>query len=404
VAGHDRLEYLGGKVLYQTSGWISHARISPGGDRVAFIDHQVLAGDGGAIVLVDSGGKTRMLSRSYNSAHGLAWSPSGEIWFTAADGGTSRALRAVTLAGRERVVSRMLGGLILQDISRTARVLLVQEQTSTEMYALLPGETRERDLSWLDYSFHPVLSPDGKMIAFQEQGNGGRSAAYLRKTDGSDATRLGDGSPFTFSADGKWLTMVSFTPTPEAVLLPTGTGEPRIIPREGLTFIHFPAFLHHSNSLVFLGIESGSARRLYVQEWNGNRRAITPDLGRSGSTLAVSGDDQYVAIRGVDGQPIVVPIAGGDIHPIPGTSPDDWPIEWATDNRSVYFNHSQAPPVDVFKIDWKTGHRQLWRTFTPTDPAGVYNLYPSSINPDGNSYAYSVTRRLSELYLVDGLR
>jgi DNA-binding winged helix-turn-helix (wHTH) protein len=64
VAGHDRLEYLGSKVLYQTSGWISHARISPGGDRVAFIDHQVLAGDGGAIVLVDSGGKTRILSRS----------------------------------------------------------------------------------------------------------------------------------------------------------------------------------------------------------------------------------------------------------------------------------------------------------------------------------------------------
>jgi hypothetical protein len=273
------------------------------------------------------------------------------------------------------------------------------------MYAQLPGETSERDLSWLDCSFHPVLSPDGKMIAFQEQGNGGRFSAYLQKTDGSDAIRLREGSPFTFSADGKWLTMVTFTPSPGALLLPIGPGEPKVIPMEGLTFIHFPAFLHHTNSLVFLGREAGSdARRLYVQERNGSRRALTPDLGRTGSTLAVSGDDRYVAIRGVDGQPVVVPIAGGGIHPIPGASPDDWPIDWTTDNRIVYFAHSQAPPVDVFKIDFETGHRKLWRTFTPTDPAGVYSLYTSSISPDGSSYAYSITRSLSELYLVDGLR
>ena len=39
VGGRNRLEYPIGKVLYETGGWISHPRISPKGDMVAFLDH-----------------------------------------------------------------------------------------------------------------------------------------------------------------------------------------------------------------------------------------------------------------------------------------------------------------------------------------------------------------------------
>ena len=37
--GKVRLEYPVGKVLYETAGWISHPRVSPRGDEVAFLDH-----------------------------------------------------------------------------------------------------------------------------------------------------------------------------------------------------------------------------------------------------------------------------------------------------------------------------------------------------------------------------
>ena len=41
AAGKVRLEYPLGKVLYETEGWISDARVSPDGERVAFIDHPI---------------------------------------------------------------------------------------------------------------------------------------------------------------------------------------------------------------------------------------------------------------------------------------------------------------------------------------------------------------------------
>jgi predicted Ser/Thr protein kinase len=39
VGGRNRLEFPIGKVLYETVGWISHPRLSPKGDRIAFLDH-----------------------------------------------------------------------------------------------------------------------------------------------------------------------------------------------------------------------------------------------------------------------------------------------------------------------------------------------------------------------------
>ena len=40
-----RLEFPLGKVLYETTGWISHPRVSPDGDAVAFVDHPAFGDD-----------------------------------------------------------------------------------------------------------------------------------------------------------------------------------------------------------------------------------------------------------------------------------------------------------------------------------------------------------------------
>src|SRR6266478_2619609 len=57
VGGKSRLEYPIGTALYETTGWISHVRFSPKGDRLAFIDHPLLHDDGGTISVVDLSGK-----------------------------------------------------------------------------------------------------------------------------------------------------------------------------------------------------------------------------------------------------------------------------------------------------------------------------------------------------------
>jgi eukaryotic-like serine/threonine-protein kinase len=63
VGGRNRLEYPIGKVLYVTSGWISHPRVSPQGDRVAFLDHPIQGDDGGTVAVVNLNGNKKSCPR-----------------------------------------------------------------------------------------------------------------------------------------------------------------------------------------------------------------------------------------------------------------------------------------------------------------------------------------------------
>jgi Tol biopolymer transport system component len=194
VGTQGSLEFPVGKRLYETSGWISHPRVSPAGDTVAFIDHPLRGDDAGTLVLVDRAGRRKALSESWLSAQGVAWSASGkEIWFTAANQGTIRTLRGVTTTGRTRVIAQLAG--TLHDAARDGRVLVARDGVRARMVVLPPGGTRERDLSWLDVTSPRGISTDGTTLLFLEggEGGGGVGTVYVRKTDGSPPVRLGEG-------------------------------------------------------------------------------------------------------------------------------------------------------------------------------------------------------------------
>ena len=56
------------------------------------------------------------------------------------------------------------------------------------------------------------------------------------------------------------------------------------------------------------------------------------------------------------------------------------------------------------ELDLATGKRTLWRSLAPADPAGVSQIGPIVMTPDGASYIYGYHRTLSDLYLVEGLK
>src|SRR5437867_5003641 len=119
------LEYPAGRVLYETPGWISYMRISPDGDRVAFLDHSVIVDDRGDVAVVDRNGKTTVLSHDWEAEAGLAWSPDGkEVWFTATKSGSRLGLRAVTLDGKERPVLTIPSLMMVLDMARDGRALI----------------------------------------------------------------------------------------------------------------------------------------------------------------------------------------------------------------------------------------------------------------------------------------
>ena len=203
--GFYQLEYPIGKVLYKSPGWIGDPRISPKGDRIAFIDHPIPQDDGGTINVIDLKGTVTKLSETFISADGLVWSPRGdEIWFTATHEGLSRSIFAVDLSAHSRLLARVPGTLTIFDVARDGRVLLIRDASRQEVKAFINGDTRGRELSWFDYSLPAAISNDGKTLLFAEVGEAGGStySIYIRGTDGSPAIRLGDGNPQALSPDG----------------------------------------------------------------------------------------------------------------------------------------------------------------------------------------------------------
>src|SRR6202161_103362 len=204
MGGRNRLEFPIGKPLYETGGWIGHPRVSPKGDQIAFIDHPVQGDDSGSLALVDLNGNKRSLSGEWFTIQGLAWSPDGkEIWFTASKSGVDRTLYAVSMDGKERMVLRLPGAVMIFDIFKDGRVLLMRASWRRELVGMTNDEAKPHDLSWLDYTYPADLSGDGKTLLFDEEGGGGSLdysksgglsyAVYVRKHDGSPAGFAGEG-------------------------------------------------------------------------------------------------------------------------------------------------------------------------------------------------------------------
>ena len=403
-----RLEFPIGKVLYESAGNIQNPRVSPRGDFVAFTDHPIFGDARGDVSVVDLAGKKTTLAAGWEDLGGLAWSADGrEVWFTASNAGADRVLHAVTLAGRQRLVSRVPGNLVLQDVASDGRVLLSHGTNHPVILGLVPGDTKERDLTWLDYSVAADISADGKTLLFSEQGfaGGPQYAVYIRGTDGSPAIRLGKGNAQGLSPDGKWALAIDLTPPTQIVLLPTGAGEPRVLPRHTVQDLQWAGWMPDGQSVLFTGSEPGRGARIYLQSLAGGPpRAVTPE-GVVTLDHTVSPDGRFIA-AGTETESHIYPLAGGEPRLIPGLEANEFPIRWSADGRSIYVRSgfTRVLPAKLVRLDISTGRRELWKELGPSDLAGVTSITSIAIAPDGRSYAYTYASRLANLYLVEGLK
>ena len=407
VSGQAKLDYPIGKTIYETRGWIGSPRISRGGDRVAFCDHPAAGDDGGFVAFVDRAGKKTSLTPPFGSIQGLAWSPDGsEIWFTAAEVGT-RSLYAVSLSGKLRLLARVTGSLTIQDAARDGRVLLIDETRRLGLSAMPPGQTKERELSWLDWSRPNGISRDGKTVFFYESGEGGGQgySAYVRDTDGTPAVRLGEGQAVALSPDGKWaIALLHKLTDAHLVLYPTGAGQPRPLPLPGLRFQGNPArFLPDSRRFLVGANEEGRGDRVYLMDIEGGKaRAITPENFRGPGPISTDGK-RFVAFD-PDRKAVIYPIEGGQPTALEGFKAGDVAVGWTADDRGLFVQRSGAPVAKIDRLDVATGRSEPWKEILPADATGVVRVSSVLIAPDGTFYAYAYSRVVSNLYLVEGLK
>jgi Tol biopolymer transport system component len=412
--GRNRLEFPVGKSLYETGGWIGHPRVSPKGDLIAFIDHPVQGDDRGTISVIDLAGHKRNLSDEWYTVQGLAWSANGnEVWFTASKSGVDRTLYAVTLEGKERMVLRLPGALMLFDIWKDGRVLMMRASWRRELVGMVAGETKQRDLSWLDYSYPASISPDGKTLLFDEEGGGGSLAysksgglsyaVYIRKTDGSPAVLLGEGGALALSPDGKSVIAQTNDSAAQLRLLTTGAGEARDLTKNSVNHT-WARWFPDGKRILFSGNEPGQGVKLYVQDVSTTKsQAITPE-GVDGNAFVVSPDSQWIAGIGPDRKGYLYPVGGGDPRVIPGLNPGEQPITYSTDGQSLYIYQPGELPASVYRLDLQTGKRTLWRQLLPSDPAGMETIGTILMTPDAQTCIFGYHRMLADLYLVEGLK
>ena len=107
---------------------------------------------------------------------------------------------------------------------------------------------------------------------------------------------------------------------------------------------------------------------------------------------------------GTDRRVAIYPIEPGEPRPVPGMEPDEIPIRWRVDGRSLLVYRPSTPPLRVDIIEVASGRRTLWKELWPPDPSGVEQIGPIQIAPDENSYVYSYRRALDDLYLATGMK
>lgn len=415
VNGRDRLEYPIGKVLYEASGgWISYPRVSPDGKYIAFFDHPNQGDDGGTMALVDMSGNKKTMTRQWYGTEGLAWTPDGkEIWFTASELGLFHYISAVTLNKEQRLVTRVPGSLVVFDIWKDGHVLLARADRRREVMGLTPGSNKERDLSWLDYSYPDDISADGKTLLFDEEGIGGgvqygagqelTYAVYIRDTDGTPAIRLGEGGATSLSPDKKWV--IVYTPTAPAQLrlLPTGAGESRTVTNDAINH-QWARWLPDGRRIVFSGNEAGKGVRLYVQDASGGEaKALSPE-GVDALGFAISPDGQNVVGVGGDQKGYLYPIAGGEPKLVNGMDTGDIPVNFSSDGHSIFLYRTGEIPAKVYRLELASGKKSVWKEIAPLDPTGIRTIGPVLMTPDGKTYVYGFHRTVGDLYLVEGLR
>ncbi len=403
VGNEDRLEYPIGKVLYRTAGFITYPRFSPKGDRVAFLDHPVYGDNRGNVSLLTLGGKKSDMLLDWSGLEGLAWSPGGgEVWFTGARVNGAWSIYAVHEGAEPRPVWRTPSNLILHDVDHLGRVLVANAAIVSTIRGLGRGEQRERDLSFGGWSAVRDISADGKNALLVNYGGDASRYydTYLRPLNGAAPTRLGEGEPRGFSRDGKSVLALIISTQQKLFLYGTESESSQAI--GNLSPVERTAALLPDGRRMLLieSVKPGSVD-CYVQEIDSGKRSRLPIEHAPAGLPLVSPDGLAVAIVKGNAATSVYSLTGQFLREVPVSYR---PLGWSSDSRFLYVRSPGEIPVRIQRLEVATGIATPWKEIVSVDTSGMAGPIEVSINSDGDAYTYTVTKMITDLFIVEGLR
>ncbi len=410
VGGIDQLEYPIGTVIAKSAGYLSDPRVSPSGLQVAVVEHPVAYDDRGTTLIIDRQGRRLAQSPLHWAIEGLAWRPDGgEVDYSGAfaQAGSYSSLTAYALDQRshERVALTSAGGITVQDVARSGQWLITQDDDRYLVYARGAGVADAQDVGWLDLSDEPVLSADGKLLAFADEGitGGATYSVMLRKLDGSPPVRLGPGEPLAFSRDGNWiLSMISATP-PRLLLYPPGAGTPQELHPGSFESISYSSagLFPDGKRYLFCGNHPREPPRCFVAPIAGGSAVPVTPNGTSQATL--SGNGQQIAAQVGDSFE-VIDVTSGSARVLAGATPGDQLARWSPDNAAIWVYRDDPLVLRVDRVDLASGKRTRLIDITPPAGSELRHAYELRLHDDPAIHAYVQARYSSSLFTVDGVR
>ena len=398
------LEFPIGHVVFESSGFISHPRVSPSGDRVAFIDHPLSLDSAGMVMVVDQAGKVEQWSPRVAAALGLAWWPDGKsVLVTASEGSEPAALWSVSRKGT-KVLYRGTGELLLDDVAPDGRVLLTQRDWRQQI-EVRHGNEPQQTLDHLEWPVVSGVSDDGKSILWSESGLGveNKEEGFLRKEGQAAPIELGPGRPLALSPDGRQALIWRTDPPGSLWLVPTGPGEARRIRVPGLIQIDNAAVFADGRRLALVGRpDPVSPNRLYVFDTeHGTMRSLSPfGLPRYYFGLSISPDQAWISSPDSEGTLTIYPVEGGEPVHLPPAGPKRVPAGWLADGRLLTYTRFEVPSL-VESFDPRTGALSPFALVAPNDLAGVVRITRVDVTPDGQTVVLNHRRMSGVLLLLD---
>jgi eukaryotic-like serine/threonine-protein kinase len=412
-----QLEWPLGEVLLKPSSRPLRCPRLRGG-QLAFFEASAAVLADGEIRVVSKGGQPRTLLRCKGFTS-LAWGPDGhEIWFSTSDGGESQ-IRAVTLQGQVRLMARYPGRLELVDVDAAGRGLAIASSQVRQAYGRAPRGERDIDLTWLDAQTPLSLRADGSQVILARSGDwemGLRVGLYLRSLDRGPATNLGVGSlDADMSSDGEWVATLDTDASGQTGirLIPTGPGVPRRYPLTGAAVNADGLWFHPAGHSVYVAEEvTDTFSRLDLVTGTLTPKVVPGLVGYNMGLKVFSPNGQRILLTDMSKSPsdervfafLVFDGANAEPKPTKGNLRTEVAAGWADNNREVYVYDRNAIPAKVIRWDPVTGARRPFLEIMPSDPSGVWGISNLIITPSGNAYAYSVARKLSDLYVIEGLK
>ena len=403
------LEFPAGHLLEDEAIFLWGLRVAPGGDRVACMEQPTFQHGDGHVVLLDGQGRRTVLAEVHGFT-GLAWGPGGkEVWYSETREGSS-SLWAVSPGGHRRLLATQAGLLELLDVAPDGRALATLGLVLKGTMGMDAPDFREKDLSWNEATYAHDIAPDGRSWLIGSgagwSGEGERAALYLRKAGEPVPTQIGEGVSAHFMPDGRQALASVILPTPHLTLLPLGAGQPREIPLASIDSVGAEPLPDGRHAVVAEIATSGwfSLDLTTGAKTPFGEKGLSSTLG----TRMLSPDGTRALLRHrtglvLDDPLLIYPVQGGPPVPVKGLVHGDMPLGWNGDGRSIYVFNRDGLPARITRLDLATGARTLVREIMPVNPGGMSGIRSFAMTPDARHLAYNYVRKLSDLYLIEGL-